>query len=266
MVKLFAITVNAFQETLRRRVFYVVLLLTLLIVAGISSEMYFLRMARKAGETQVLMRMGTHLMQGVLQTWNVAAVFLAIFLGAIGVSAEISAKTIVHVMSRPVERSVYLLGRWFGLLMFLWLFLLLGVCGALLIAAWLHVPFAPTLWMGFAQMYVSAMFYSGVALSLSIVLPPVAAGAVAFLFSILPDMLEDAIRDPRWLHRLPALIGYYLGPAKMPVDLIAESFSKERVDTDYWLYASVLGENLLYVFAALILANLVFRRRELRVR
>lgn len=266
MVKLIAITLNAFQETLRRRVFYVVLLLTLLIVAGIGSEMFFLRMARKAGETQVLIKVGTQLIQGILQTWNVAAIFLAIFLGAIGVSAEISAKTVVHVMSRPVERWVYLLGRWFGILMFLWLFLLLGVCGALLTSAWLHVPFAPTLWLGFAEMYVSAVFYSGVALGLSIILPPVAAGALTFLLSILPDILESAIRDPRWLHRIPALVGYYLGPAKMPVSLIAESFSKERVDADYWLYVRVLGENLLYVVAALILANFVFRRRELRVR
>jgi len=266
VVKLVAITVNAFQETLRRRVFYVVLLLTVLVVAGIGSEMFFLRMARKAGETQILLRVGTQLMQGILQTWNVAAIFLAIFLGAIGVSSEISARTIVHVMSRPVERWVYLLGRWFGLLIFLWLFLLLGVCGALLVSAWLNVPFAPTLWLGFVEMYVSAMFYSGLALALSIVLPPVAAGAVAFFLSILPDILQNAIRDPRWLHRIPALVGYCLGPAKMPASLIAESFSKERVDTDYWLYARVLGENLLYVMAALILANFVFRRRELRVR
>jgi ABC-type transport system involved in multi-copper enzyme maturation permease subunit len=39
----------------------------------------------------------------ILGIWGSAAIFLALFLGAIGVSSEIGAKTIVHVMSRPVE-------------------------------------------------------------------------------------------------------------------------------------------------------------------
>ena len=36
----------------------------------------------------------------------------------------------------------------------------------------------------------------------------------------------------------------------MPLSLLAESFSKERVDPDYWLDVRVLGKNLLYVVAA----------------
>jgi hypothetical protein len=80
--KLLAITLTAFQETLRRRVFYVVLLLCLIIVIVISSEMFFVRMARQAGETQILARVAVELMQGILGIWNVAGLFLALFLGA----------------------------------------------------------------------------------------------------------------------------------------------------------------------------------------
>ena len=266
MDKLLAITLTAFQETLRRRVFYVVLLLCLIIVIGISSQMFFVRMARQAGETQILARFGVELMQGILGIWNFAGLFLALFLGAIGVSSEISAKTIVHIMSRPVERWVYLLGRWLGLLIFLYVFLLVGLAGALLVSLWLNVSFAPTLWMAFAEIYVTATFYSGVALGFSVFVPPVLAGTLTFLLSILPGIVHDAIHDPRWLHRVPALLGYYLGPARMPVDLMAESFAKERLHTDYWLYLRVLGENIFYVIAVLVLAAFFFRRRELRVR
>ena len=104
MDKLIIIALNAFQETLRRRVFYVVLLLSLIVVIGISSEMFYLRMARQAGETQILASVGAELLKQVLGIWDFAALFLALFLGAIGVSSEITAKTIVHVLSRPVER------------------------------------------------------------------------------------------------------------------------------------------------------------------
>jgi ABC-type transport system involved in multi-copper enzyme maturation permease subunit len=264
--KLLLITLNAFQETLRRRVFYVVLLLSLIIVIIISSEMFYVRMARQAGEMQVLAGMGARLMQQILEIWQFAALFLALFLGAMGVSSEIGAKTIVHVLSRPVERWVYLLGRWLGLLMFLWAFLFVGVAGALLISIWLEVSYAPTLWLAFAEVYVMATFYSGVALGFSVFAPPVLAGVLAFLLSMLPSMAHNAIHDPRWLHRMPALLGHYLGPAHMPVNLMAESLSKEALHPDYWLYLRVLGENALYAVAVFVIAAFFFRRRELRVR
>jgi hypothetical protein len=47
---------------------------------------------------------------------------------------------------------------------------------------------------------------------------------------------------------------------------MAESFAKERLHTDYWLYLRVLGENIFYVVAVLVVATFVFRRREIRVR
>jgi ABC-type transport system involved in multi-copper enzyme maturation permease subunit len=266
VAKLFAITLTAFQETLRRRVFYIVLLLSLLVVIMIGSQMFFMRMARHAGETQIVTNMGVHFMQMIVGFWNFAALFLALFLGAIGVSSEISARTIVHVMSRPVKRWVYLLGRWLGILIFLYLFLLVGMAGALLVSVWLNIPFASTLWLAFAENYVMATFYSGVALGFSVVMPPMLAGILALLVSILPSIAQNAIHDPRWLHRIPALVAYYLGPAQMPVNLMAESFAKERLHTDYWLYLRVLGENIFYVVAVLVVATFVFRRREIRVR
>jgi len=264
--KLLVITLTAFQETFRRRVFYLVGFLTLLVVIMIGSEMYFMRMARQAGETEMIRHMGMDFMQTIIGVWDFAAFFLAFFLGAVGLSSEISARTIVHIMSRPVERGIYLLARWFGVLIFLWLFLSIGIAGSLAISLWLQAPFAPTLWLAFAEMYVRATFYSGLALGFSVITPPVLAAVLAFLLSILPSILHNAIKDPRPWHHVPALIGYYLGPARMPVNLLQESFAKERLHTDYALYLRVLGENLLYVVAILLVAAILFRRREIRVR
>jgi len=89
--KLLAITFTAFQETLRRRVFYLVLLLALLGIVTIGSEMFFMRMARQAGEAQMIVQIGNYFMNTIVGVWDFAAFFLAFFLGAIGVSSEISA-------------------------------------------------------------------------------------------------------------------------------------------------------------------------------
>ena len=266
MDKLIVITWTAFQETLRRRVFYIVALLALLVISAISSEMFFMRMAKKAGETDMILNIGRQIVQGIFGIWDFAVLFLALFLGAIAVSSEISAKTIVHVMSRPVQRWVYLVSRWVGILIFLFAFLTIGTMGALGVSAWLHVPFASTVWFAIAEVYVRAVFYSGIALGLSVFMPPVLAGVLTFLLSILPAILGSAIHDPRWMYRLPALIGYYLAPAHMPVNLMEESFAKERLHTDYALYVRVLVENLCYTIAVVLIAAVIFRRREVRVR
>ncbi len=52
----------------------------------------------------------------------------------------------------------------------------------------------------------------------------------------------------------------------MPVNLLAESLSKESLHPEYWLYLRVLGENVLYAVAVFVIASFFFRRRELRMR
>jgi ABC-type transport system involved in multi-copper enzyme maturation permease subunit len=264
--KLCVIALTAFQETLRRRVFYIVLVLAVLIVAMISSQLFYIGLARHAGETEMLNSLRVATARSALGIWNTAAVFLALFLGAIGVSSEVGAQTIVHVMSRPVQRWTYLLGRWLGLLLFLCLFLTVGVAAGFLVLLWLKVSFTPLLWLALAEMYIAVTLYSGIALALGAFMPPVLAGAAAFLLAILPALLREAIRHPSALVHLPALLGYYLAPARMPADLLGLSFEKSQLHSQHWLYTRVLTENLLYAFALLVIANAVFRRREIRVR
>ncbi len=83
---------------------------------------------------------------------------------------------------------------------------------------------------------------------------------------ILPGLVRTVMAHPRWWARLPARIGYYIAPAQMPGNLISDSFSKEALDGSYWTHAQVLAENALYVAVALMLASIIFARREIRVR
>jgi ABC-type transport system involved in multi-copper enzyme maturation permease subunit len=264
--KLRAITFTAFQEAIRRRVFYIVLLLALLIVVSVSSQMIFLRMARQAGETAVIEQLRAGLVRDILQPWSQAGLFLALFLGATGISSEISGQTIVHIFSRPVSHFVYLLGRWFGLLIFLWVFLFCGIMGGLIAALCLQVSYAPALWLAFAEMFVTVTFFSGVALGFSVTMPPALAGAGTVLVALLPLMARGALSNPRPVLHALALAAYYLGPARMPDDLLDLSFDKGALHLRIGLDLLVLGENLLYAVAVFAIAILIFRRRELPLR
>ena len=266
MVKLRAIIWTSFQETLHRRVLYLVLILALIVIAMISSQMVYARLATEAGETEAVTRMARGLFQHILSAWDSAAFFLALFLGAVAISSELKSRTIVTVLSRPVTRWTYLLGRWLGVLLFLWAFLLVGILGALLWGAIFNLNYGSLFWLGLLELFVKATFFSGVSIGLSVILPPPAAGAITFVLTILPMMVKDTMGHPLLIYRALSTLGYYLAPAHMQVDLIEESFKKEMVDPKYLLYGQVLVENLLYTVVVLLLAGAIFKRRELRLR
>jgi ABC-type transport system involved in multi-copper enzyme maturation permease subunit len=247
-------------------VLYVVAVLIILLVSAIGSGMVFLRMATEAGEFETASSISASFVRNTLGMWSSGGMFLALFLGAIGISSEIHAKTIVHVLSRPVERSAYLAGRWLGILSFLTVFQLLGIALALLVAWIFNVGFTPTLWLGLAEILVGIFFLSGVSLSLSVVMPALPAGACAMILSIAPELVGKMTNDPRWYLKAPAYFAYYLGPADMPIDLVGESFSKQALNPDYALYTQVLIENLVYTLVVFTLAAALFSRKELRLR
>jgi ABC-type transport system involved in multi-copper enzyme maturation permease subunit len=266
VAKIWLIALTTWQETIRRQVFYFVLLIIVLVGAGIAAEQAALRMAAAAGETSAIADMHAAFVKNTLMEWNVAAIFLALFLGAIGLSSEIGKKTIVHVLTRPVSRSAYLVGRWSGVILFLWAFIAVGVAIALALAAAFGVSWTAMMSLAVLEMLVRPLLYSGICLGLSTFLPPVLAGCCGFFLTILPDLVESSLRNPTWIWRMLANVGYYLGPAQMPVNLISDSFSKQMLHPQNGLYLAVMGENAAYAIAVFTIGCLVFRQRELRLR
>lgn len=264
VAKIRALTLNTLQEIVRKRVLHVAAILLVLIFALIFSQLKFLQMATDAGESTT--RMTADFVRQALGVWDFTAGALALFLGAVGISSEVTAKTIVHVLSRPVERATYLTGRWLGTLVFLWAFQFLGVVLALLITRIFNVHFTPMFWAGCAEMFIKSVFFSGVSLGLSVGLPPMLAGGCAFLLSMASGFLGDALHHPQWVLRQLANLAYYLLPARMPEDLISESFRKELLHPDFALYFQIMGENFFYALAVFVVACAVFARRELRLR
>ena len=264
--KLRAIAWTAFQETLRRKVFYLVGFLALLAIAIIASSAVTTHMATEAGETVVVTQVQTGTVVQIFNVWEFAVGALSLYLGAIALSSEITGRTLVNVLSRPVDHATYLGGRWIGTLGFLWGFQATGVLLAVGAATVYKTPHSPVLWLACASMFVSAMLFSGVSLGLSVMMPPVVAGAIAFFLTILPSIVEDTLRHPSWVGRALSNVAYYASPAKMPVNLLGLSFAKEALHPAYGLYGRILGENVLYAMAVFAIGCAVFARREVRLR
>ena len=125
--RLAAITVNTFREAVRDRVLYNLILFVLLLVASaplfgaISIDI----------ERLVLINLS-------LSSISLFGVIIAIFIGIGLVSKEIEKKTLYTILSRPVRRWEFILGKCFGLMLTLVVnavLMTVGVYAALLITA-----------------------------------------------------------------------------------------------------------------------------------
>jgi len=266
MSKIWLIAHNTFRETMRRKVLFLALLVFVLGLVQICLSLRLLQLANNAGEAQIAARLRVLFPSYFMYLWQQLGSILAIFLGAMGASHEIAAKTIVHVLSRPIGRTQYLIGRWLGLTIFLWLLEALGIGLALLVAEFFGVAHTPMLWLLCASFFVSTMLYSGLSLSLNTWLPSVPAGIGAFFVMQMAGSSYGAQNDPNQFVRLLAVGEYYLFPATMPVNLISSSFGSGMLSPDYGLYAQVLLENVFFAGVAFAIGCMVFSRRELPMR
>src|SRR5258707_5412424 len=100
----FAIARNAFREAIRDRVLYNLVLFVLLLTAGAI----FLGELSAGQETKIIIDLG-------LSAMLLFGVFIAIFVGVGLVYKEIERRTLYAILSKPISRSQFLLGKYLGL-------------------------------------------------------------------------------------------------------------------------------------------------------
>jgi ABC-type transport system involved in multi-copper enzyme maturation permease subunit len=125
--RLSAITLNTFREAVRDRVLYNLILFVLLLVA--SAPLF--GQISIGLERLILVNVG-------LSSISLFGVVIAILVGIGLVSKEIEKKTLYTILSRPVRRWEFIVGKYFGLLLTLVVntaFMTIGFYIALLVAA-----------------------------------------------------------------------------------------------------------------------------------
>ena len=110
MGAIFEIAGNTFKETVRNRVLYLVLLFVLALIVlsvFVADWSVFARI-------QVMQDFG-------LATMSIAGLLLAVFIGVGLLGREMTTKTVYHVITKPVSRHQFVIGKFLGLLATLWL-------------------------------------------------------------------------------------------------------------------------------------------------
>lgn len=105
-MKVLAIAFNTFKEAVRNRVLYVLLFFAVLILIGawVASTLAIF------GQTKIIRDLG-------VASINVISVLIAVFVGVGLVYNDLDKKTIYTIVSKPISRWHYLVGKYFGLLL-----------------------------------------------------------------------------------------------------------------------------------------------------
>lgn len=169
MNKIVVIALNAFKESVRDRVLYNIVFLGLILV--LSSTI--LGDWSVFDKSQVI----SYFSLGVM---SISGLMMAIFVGISLVTKEIRQKTVLTLLSKPVSRAQFLLGKYFGLLLVLVIHLTLM---ALLFFMLLWLNDAEITW-GLAGAVLLVFFELSIVVSIAILFSTFSSPILSALFTL----------------------------------------------------------------------------------
>src|SRR3989440_5313821 len=178
-----AIARNAFREAVRDRVLYNLVVFALLLIAGA-----ILLGATSAGqEAKIIVDMG-------LSAILLFGVFIAIFVGVGLVYKEIERRTLYAILSKPIGRGEFLLGKYLGLC--LTLLVNVAIMGVGLSLALIYVkrgwdPLVARIWPAVLLTYVELMILTGVAMLFSSFSSPALSALLTFFVFVIGHFTDD---------------------------------------------------------------------------
>lgn len=250
-----AIAAMAFTETIRDRILYSLLVFAV----GMIASAALLTTLAVGGEAKILKDLG-------LAAIALVGLLIAVFLGVALVSREIERRTIYPVMSRPVHRAEFVLGKFLGLA--LTLLVNVAAMGAVLLGLarlmegrW-PVELVPAVGLTFAEL----LLVTAAAILFSTFTTPTLSAIFTLSLFVIGHLLED-------LAHFAAIAG---GPAAgMLAGVVASilpNLARFRIGEaavhGLPLAAGYVGLAILYAVAYLILllagAAVIFGRRDLK--
>src|SRR6266576_3989049 len=177
LTRIQAIARNAFREAVRDRVLYNLVLFVLML----TGAAIFIGELSGGQERKIIVDLG-------LSAMLLFGVFISIFVGVGLVYKEIERRTVYSIFSKPVGRGEFLVGKYLGLC--LTLFINVIVMGAGVSLALIYVsrgwnPLVLSIWPAILLIYVELMLITSVALLFSSFSSPALSALLTFFVFII---------------------------------------------------------------------------------
>ncbi len=269
MKSILSLSKITFKEGIRNRSLLGIGLLSIFLFGlNISVAGFFMR---DIGKVSVDMNLSALSFSGLL---------LLFFVGVNLISKDIDRKTIHVVLSKPISRPGYIIGKYLGILLFVYvalsLLFLLSCLTILLLKSMYLEFFQGFLWLNFFIAYVYILVKCAVLLSLIMLFCSVTTSSLtSLILSVLIYVIGSTIEEVIFylkteiaaqeqlisssLHNAIVVISYVV-PNFSVFDYFLEASHGLQISLDRLLIS--LGYGALYIVIMLALSSLIFMRRE----
>jgi ABC-type transport system involved in multi-copper enzyme maturation permease subunit len=257
MNRISAVAANTFREAVRDRVLYNLIFFALLLV---GASLLFGQISIGI-ERIVLINLG-------LTAISIFGVVIGIFIAIGLVAKEIEKKTLYTILSRPVRRWEFIVGKFGGLawtLVVNTFFMAFGFFAALLFLAHRFEPADGWLLVAVYFIILEFLMVTALALLFSTFSSPVLSAVMALAVFVIGTFAEDLRAFAAMSYgatRVLATIAAYVVPNFASLNVISSVAHGQRISGSLVLYNSVYS--LLYAAAAICGAILIFEYRNLK--
>jgi ABC-type transport system involved in multi-copper enzyme maturation permease subunit len=251
------IAINTFREAVRDRVLYNLIAFALLL----SGAAIFVGQISIEIEKLVVVNLG-------LTAVSLFGVVIAIFIGIGLVSKEIEKRTLYTVLSRPVRRWEFIVGKFFGLagtLVVNTFFMAIGVFAALLYVAHKFTAADAQILVALYFIVLQFVIICSLALLFSSFSSPLLSAVFAFSLFVIGSFAEDLRGFAGMAHGLTRWLATgaaYLVPNFSALNVITPVAHGEAVSGQLIWFNTLYA--LTYAAMAMCGAVLIFERRDLK--
>jgi len=253
-----AIARNAFREAVRDRVLYNLVLFVLLLIGSAI----FLGELSAGQEVKITIDLG-------LSAMLLFGAFIAIFVGVGLVYKEIERRTLYAILSKPIGRGQFLLGKYLGLCLTLLInvaIMGIGVSVALIYLRRGWDPLVVKIWPAILLIYFELMILTGVALLFSSFSSPALSALLTFFVFIIGHFSDDlnALAKSSGSAAARALFRalYYLLPNLTHYSVITPT--AHGIAPDAGAVGLAAAYAIVYSAVLLAAATLIFGRRNFK--
>lgn len=252
ITRILSISLNSFRENLREKLLYNLLFFALLMI---GSSILLSRITL-GDYHRLILDLG-------LASINLFGVLIAIFVGIGLVSKEIDRKTIYTIVSKPIPRYAFLLGKYVGLVITLLANTAVMVMGFLVVLHVMDVPVTGLFFQSIALIFLELMVVTAVALLFSTFTSSTLSAIFTLAIYVIGHLSSDLKEFGKKLDEISQMIIsviYYLLPNLERFNL--KGHVVHHLDFGAADMVLTVSYGLTYAAFLLVLASLIFQRRD----
>ncbi len=251
-MRILSIANNTFRENLREKLLYNLLFFALLMI---GSSILLSRITL-GDYHRLILDLG-------FASINLFGVLIAIFVGIGLVSKEVDRKTIYTIVSKPIPRYVFLLGKYCGLVITLFANTVVMVVGLLIVLQVMDVPITSLVFKSLALIFLELMVITAVAVLFSTFTSATLSAIFTLAVYVIGHLSGDLKEFAKKLDEVSETVVnaiYYTLPNLERFNLKGHVI--HHLDFGLADMALTLAYGLTYAAFLLLLASVIFQRRD----